>query len=142
MPNQHITELPEARVSSILLAPFVLGGIVLSVLSGAFLAIHYVGYPNAPTPIVPYILLPVGLLLAAIGQRLTTGRWEGITEVLHIRLAYAGLLYTGMAMKYAVGGRPIHRYPVGLLIISVILMISRLLAKRHAKLRSTVRIRR
>lgn len=150
MTNQHTAELPDARVSSPnrpaaksnskLLAPFVLGGIMLPILSGAFLAIDYIGYPNEPTPIAPYVLLPVGLLLAAGGQRLIAGRWEGVTEVLHIRLAYAGLVFVGWAAKYAMAGRSIHRYPAGLLaIIAGILLISRLLAKYHVKLCATVR---
>ena len=123
--------------SSKVFAPFVLGGMILSVLSGGFLAIHYIGYPTAPAPIVPYIFLPVGLLFAAVGQRLTAGRWKGVPEVLHMILAFAGLAYVILAVKYAITGRPIHRYPANLLLISGILMISRLVAKHHARLRAT-----
>ena len=131
--NNHETR------NSKLLAPFVLGGIILPSLSGGFLAIDYIGYPNAPTPIAPYILLPVGLLLAAVGKRLTDGRWGGVPEFLHMTLAFVGLAYIGIAVKYAVAGRSIHEYPAGLfLIISGIFLISRLLAKHHARLRAAI----
>lgn len=125
--------------NSKLVAPFVLGGLILPVLSGAFLAIDYIGYPNAPTPVVPYILLPVGLLLAAVGQRVTAGRWKGTPEFLHMTLAFTGLAYLVFAVKYAVTGRSIHRYPAGLfVIISGILIISRLLAKHHTRSHAAV----
>jgi hypothetical protein len=125
--------------NSKLLPLFGLAGIILPVLSGGFLAIDYIGYPNAPTPIVPYILLPVGLLSGAVGQRLTAGRWQGVPEYLHMTLAFVGLAYIGLAVKYAVVGRSIHRYPAGLfLVISSILMISRLLAKHHVRLRAAI----
>ena len=77
----------KAKISSKILAPFVLGGLVLPILSGAFLAIDYIEFPNTSTPTVPYIFLLFGLVLTAAGQRLTVGRWERIGEVLHVRLA-------------------------------------------------------
>jgi hypothetical protein len=128
----------QARNSK-LLAPFVLGGIILPVLSGGFLAIDYIGYPNAPTPIAPYILLPVGLLLGAVGKRLTDGRWGGVPEFLHMTLAFVGLAYLGFAVKYAVAGRSIHQYPAGFFsIVSGIFVISRLLVKHHDRLRAAI----
>ena len=131
--NNHHTR------NSKLLAPFLLGGIILPVLSGGFLAIDYIGYSSAPTPIAPYILLPVGLLSAAIGKRLTDGRWEGVPEFLHMTLAFVGLAYLGRAMKHAVAGRSIHRYPAGVFaIISGILLVSRMLAKHHARIRAPI----
>jgi hypothetical protein len=122
-----------------LFAPFVPIGFVLSIISGGFFAIDYIGYPNAPTPIAPYLLLPTGLLFVVIGKRLTDGRWEGVPEFLHATLALVGLTYMCFSVKYALAGRSIHRYPAGLyLIISGIFIISRLLAKHHVRLRTAM----
>jgi hypothetical protein len=122
-----------------LFSPFVLIGLVLSIISGGFFAIDYIGYPNAPTPIAPYLLLPTGLLFVVIGKRLTDGRWEGVPEFLHVTLALVGLAYLCFAVKYAVRGTSIPRYPARLfLIISGIFMISRLLAKHHVRLRTAI----
>jgi len=122
-----------------LFSPFVLIGLVFSIISGGFFAIDYIGYPNAPTPIAPYLLLPTGLLFVVIGKRLTDGRWEGVPEFLHATLALVGLAYIFFAVKYAVRGRSIPRYPARLfLIISGIFMISRLLAKYHVRLRTAI----
>jgi hypothetical protein len=122
-----------------LFGPFALVGVILSILSGGFLAIDYIGYPNAPTPIAPYLLLPMGLLFVVIGKRFIDGRWEGVPEFLHLTLALVGLAYICFAVKYAVAGKSILRYPAGLfLIISAIFVISRLLVKHHARLRIAV----
>lgn len=109
-------------------------------MSAAFFAIHYIGFPETPAPIIADILLPVGLLLAAIGQRMPRGGWQSCTEVLHVRLAAASLVYLGWAASYSMKGVTIHWYPAGLIAtISAMLVISRLLAawpKLHATIRN------
>ena len=119
MKNKHAPEVPESRGSfldrpeaqsnSKLFPLFYLSGLMLPVISGFLFAIVYIGFfPHARTPVVvPCILLPLGLLSAAAGQRLSPRRWEGgVMEVLHIRLAYAALVYLGWAVKYTLAGRP------------------------------------
>jgi hypothetical protein len=125
-------EAPRLRqkTSSKLLYVLVPGGIVLPIIAGGALAIHYVGFPGAPNLFVMYALLPLGLLLAADGQRRIAGTWEGLPEVLHIRLAWAALVYLGWVLKYAAIGRPIHLYPAGIVaLISGVCLASRLLMR-------------
>ena len=63
-------------------------------------------------------------------------------EVLHIRLAYAALVYLGWAVKYTLAGRPIQRYPAGLFaVMSGVVLVSRLLMKFRAKFFAAVRKR-
>ena len=142
-PRAHFLDRPAARSNSKLFRLFLLAGLILPVLSGAFLAIAYIGYPNAPRPVVPYILLPLGLLSAVAGQRLSADRWEGgVIQVLHLRLSYAAIVYLAWTAKYALAGRPIQRYPAGLLaVISGILLVSRLLIKYRANFSVVVRKR-
>jgi hypothetical protein len=123
-----------------------ISGFILVVLPGSFLAIHYIFQPEAPTPISPYFsygLLLLGLQLAAVGHRLTEGRWKGVAGYLHYALAGAGLVYLGAAAKFSMDGRPVHRYSAGILtVISGALVISRLLARSRSKLYSIVRKRK
>ena len=53
------------------------GGALLPILSGAFLAIHYVGHPQVQdsVPTLAYVLLPLGLISSALGKRLYEGTW-------------------------------------------------------------------
>ncbi|MGH9513268.1 MAG: hypothetical protein ACRD2U_14135 [Terriglobales bacterium] len=107
------------------------GGIICTVLSGAILAIHYVGFPNDfSVPVIAYVLLPLGLLLAAAGHRVLKGRWNGVAAVLHMKLAYAALAFTGVTVKYVLAGKSVRMYPVGvLLVISGLFYVSRLLMR-------------
>jgi hypothetical protein len=152
MMNNHMAELRDAQLGSphdraaksysAFHAILKIGGFMLVVLPASFLAIHYILQPNAPTPISPlfsYGLLLLGLLLAAVGHRLTEGRWKGVAGYLHYALAGAGLVYLGAAAEFSMDGRPVHWYPAGILaVISGALVISRLLAKNRSKLYSIV----
>jgi hypothetical protein len=123
------------------LGVIVLIGIVLPVFSAGLLAFDFLGYHapgHAPHPKLSGLLLLLGLVIASIGQQLSAGRnegigargWQGIMEVLHIRLAYAGLVFMGLVLKYAVAGKTIHMNPVGVLtMISGFFLASRLLTK-------------
>jgi hypothetical protein len=122
------------KTNSKLLYFLVPGGIALPIIASGALAIHYVGFPGAPNLFVMYALLPLGLLLAAEGQHRIAGTWESVPEVLHIRLAWAALVYLGWVLKYAVVGRPIHLYPAGILaLISGVCLASRLLMRVMAQ---------
>lgn len=127
--------------SSKLFPLYWLTGLILPVISGGWLAIAYIGFPHNPSPVVPYILLPLGLLSAAAGQRFAPDKWEGgVMEVLHLRLTYAGLAYLGYAGKYTLHGRTIQRYPAGFFaVMSGILLVSRLLIKFWAPISAVVR---
>lgn len=142
-PRVHLLDRPAAPTASKLFPLLFLIGLMLPVVSGGWLAIGYIGFPNSPPPVVPYILLPLGLISAVVGQRLSPDRWEGgAVKVLHIRLAYAALVYLGWAVKYTLAGRPIQRYPAGLFaVISGILLVSRLLIKFRANFSLAVRKR-
>ena len=155
MTNHHMAELRDAQHGSrhdralesysAFHAILKIGGFMIVVLPGSFLAIHYILHPNVPTPIPAYFsygLLLGGLLLAAVGHRLTEGRWKGVADYLLYALAGAGLVYLGAAAKFSMGGTPIHWYPAGILaVISGALVISRLLTKNCSKLYSIVRKR-
>jgi hypothetical protein len=106
------------------------GGLVFPIIASSALAIHYVGYPSAPNLSVIYALLPLGLLLAAEGHHRIAGTWKGLPEVLHVRLALAGLAYLACAFKYVSVGRPIHLYPAGILaLVSGVCLVSRLIMR-------------
>src|SRR6185437_12283627 len=142
MERRHDLQGRPVAQSSKLFPLFLLTGLMLPVISGYVLAIDYIGFPNAPHRVATWvslcILLPLGLLAAAAGQRLVPGRWEGsIIEVLHIRLTYAALAYLSVAVKYIAGGHPLRYHPASLgVLISIILLVSRLLLKFRAKLAS------
>jgi hypothetical protein len=140
-PRDHLLDRPAAQNASTLLLLFFLIGLILPVVSGASLAIHYIGFPNNPAPVVPYILLPLGLLSAVVGQRLCADRCEGgVMELLHERFTYASLAYLGWAVKYTLRGRPIERSPAGLFtVLSGILLVSRLLVKCRGYFPAVVR---
>jgi len=127
-----LAEVPRLseKTDSKLLYILVPGGIALPIIAGAALAIHYVGHPSAPNLVVMYALLPLGLLLAAEGERRVTGTWKGVPEELHVRLAAASLVYLGWVFKYVAVGRPIHLYPAGIIaLMSGVCLVSRLLIR-------------
>lgn len=115
---------------------------VISMLSAWSLAYDFLGYhvpDRPPHPEISVLALVLGLSIAAVGQRLGSGRnegiksreWVGIIDVLLIRLAFAGLVFVASVLQYAMRGRPIHLYPVGLLtIVSGFFLVARLIAKR------------
>ena len=142
-PRDHLLDRPAAQNRSKLFPLFFLIGLILPVVSGAWLAIHHIGFPNNPAPVVPYILLPLGLLSAVAGQRLRADRWEGgVMELLHEQFSYVALAYVGWAVKYTLRGRPIQRSPAGLFaVLSGILLVSRLLVKFRAYISAVVRKR-
>lgn len=119
----------------------VLVGLVLPILSAGLLVFDCFGYhaPNRPPHLLTWgFLLLVGLGFAVVGEQLTSGRlegikargWRGLAEVVHIRLAYASVVFAGGAVKFAFAGRSVRTYPGDALIIaSVLILVSRLLAK-------------
>ena len=125
----------------------------LSVFSGWLLAFDFLGFHapgHAPNPTVSTLILVLGLTIAAVGQLFGAGRnegistrgWLGVIDVLHIRLTFAAIAFLGYMLKYAMSGKHIPMYPVGLLAIaSGFLLLSRALTKnvfeidhrKHAK---------
>ena len=80
----------------------------------------------------------LGLAIAAVGQLFGAGRnegirargWVGVIDAVHIKLAYAAIVFMGCVLKYAVAGEHIPLYPVGLLtIVAGFLLASRALTK-------------
>jgi hypothetical protein len=114
---------------------------VISVLSGWLLAFDFLAYHapgRPPHPEISSLLLVLGLFLAVLGQLLGAGRnegirargWLGVIDVLLIRLALAGIAFMGTVLKYAMRGKRIGLYPVGvLMIVSGFFVASRLLTK-------------
>jgi hypothetical protein len=114
---------------------------VISVLSGWLLAFDFLGYHapgRSPHPEISSLLLVLGLSLATVGQLFGAGRnegirargWVGVIDVLLIRLAFAGIVFMGTVLKYAMHGQRIGLYPVGVLtIVSGFFVASRLLTK-------------
>ena len=140
-PRDHLLDRPAGQNASKLFPLFFLIGLILPVVSGAWLAIHHIGFPNNPAPVVPYILLPLGLLSAVAGQRICADK-GGVMELLHERFSYAALAYLGWAVKYTLRGRPIQRSPAGLFaVLSGILLVSRLLVKFRVYFSAAVRKR-
>jgi len=101
-----------------------------------FLGQHAPGY--APHPTVSTLILILGLAIAAVGQLFGAGRnegirargWAGVIDAVHIMLAYAAIVIVGCVLKYAVAGKHIPLYPVGLLTIEAgFLLASRALTK-------------
>ncbi len=101
---------------------------VISVFAAWLLAFEFLGYHAPgylPHPKMAVLLLIVGLSIATVGQLFGAGRnegirvrgWVGVLDVLHVRLAFAGVVYMGVVLKYALRGSQIHLYPVGLLTI-------------------------
>ena len=119
---------------------------LLCALSGALLAIDFLGYhvpDRPPHPIALILMLVLGLAIAAAAHFFGAGRnegisaqgWLGVADVLHIRLAFASLMFLGGVFKYAVAGKSIPLYPVGLLVlICGFVLLSRLVTKRIFKL--------
>jgi hypothetical protein len=101
---------------------------MISVFSAWLLAFDFLGYHapgHAPHPTVSTLILILGLAVAAVGQLFGAGRnegirargWVGVIDAVHIRLAYAAIVFMGCVLKYAVAGKHIPLYPVGLLLI-------------------------
>ena len=130
-------------------------GIVLPTLAAILFALdclEHVVWNRPPHPIIFILLLAFGLALAAMGQMLSKGRnegirtngWKGVLEVIHIRLAYAGLAFLSVASKYAVTGRHtlnmyIQVYMAVPLTLSVLFIFSRMTKlywRKKNKLRS------
>lgn len=126
---------------------------VISATSAALLAFDYLGYHapgQAPHPTVWILLLALGLCIAVVGQLFGAGRnegirargWRGVITVLHIRLAYAAIVFLGCVLKYAMAGKTIPLYPVGILaIVSGVILASRALTKYVFDLDRRSRIR-
>ena len=114
---------------------------VISVFSGGLLAFDFLGYHapgRPPHPEISCLLLGLGLSIAAVAQVLGGGRnegirargWVGVIDVLLIRLALAGAVFMGLVLKFAMRGKQIHMYPLGVLtIISGFFLASRLITK-------------
>ncbi|HEV2617266.1 MAG TPA: hypothetical protein VGU63_11740 [Candidatus Acidoferrales bacterium] len=123
-----------ARSNSKLLYVFIPGGITFSILPGFLLAIKYVGFPAKPDPpiltFIIWALLPAGLLLTAVGHRMSRGQWKGVSQQLHVALALAGLAFALTTVRYAIDGAHVRIYPAGVLLaISAVFLLSRLLMK-------------
>lgn len=114
---------------------------VICAFSGGLLAFDFLGYHahgHASHPEISSLVLIVGLSLAILGQLLGAGRnegirvrgWLGIIDVLLIRLAFFGIVFMGWVFKYAIRGKPIPLYPVGMWTIACGFVVAcRLLAK-------------
>jgi hypothetical protein len=114
---------------------------MISVFSAWLLAFEFLGYHapgHAPHPTVSILLLVLGLAIAAVGQQFGAGRnegirergWVGVIDVVHIRLTFAAIVFMGWVLKYAMAGKHIPLYPVGLLtIVGGFLLASRALTK-------------
>lgn len=129
---------------------------LIAVLSAWALAFDFLGYHapgHPPHPEFSTLLLLFGLSLATVGQLLGAGRnegirargWVGVIDVLLIRLALAGIVFMLTVLKYAMRGKEIELFPVGVLaIVSGFFVASRLIAKyvfhidrwRHSKVYS------
>jgi hypothetical protein len=119
---------------------------MISVFSAWLLAFDFLGYHapgHAPHPIVSSLILVLGLAIAAVGQLFGAGRnegirargWVGVIDVVHIRFAFAAIVFMGCVLKYAMAGKHIPLYPVGLLtIVGGFLLASRALTKYVFKL--------
>ena len=114
---------------------------VLSVLPAGLLAFDLLGYHargHSSHPGILGLILLLGLSLAMLGQALGGGRnegirirgWIGVIDVLSIRLGFAGIVFIGCVVKYALQGKHIPLYPVGVLTIaSALFLAARLIAK-------------
>jgi hypothetical protein len=126
---------------SVGLGILVLTSTLLSVLASSLLAFDFLGYhaPGlSPHPRILGGVLLLGLSLAMVGQALGSGRnegirtqgWLGFVGVLLMRLCYAGLAFMGCVAKYALRGKHIPLYPVGVLtIVSGLFVSARFIAK-------------
>lgn len=113
----------------------------ISMFAAWLLAFDFLGYHapgHLPHPKISLLLLMLGLSIATVGQLLGAGRnegirvrgWVGLINVLHIRLAFAGIAFMGAVLKYAMRGRQIHLYPMGFLtIIAGFFVALRMIAK-------------
>lgn len=101
---------------------------VICVFSGGLLAFDFLGYHapgHSPHPEISSLVLVIGLCLATAGQLLGAGRnegirvrgWVGIIDVLLIRLAFFGIVFMGCVFKYAIRGKAIPLYPLGVLTV-------------------------
>jgi hypothetical protein len=118
----------------------------ISVISAGLLASDFLGNHapgHAPHPRVPSLMLILGLAIAAVGQLFGAGRnegirargWVGVIDVLDVRLTFAAIVFMGCVLKYAIAGKHISLYPVGLLtIVSGFVLASRALTKYIFKL--------
>lgn len=126
---------------------------MISVFSAWLLAFDFLGHhapDHAAHPTVSILILVLGLTIAAVGQLFGAGRnegirargWVGVIDVVHIRLAFAAIVFMGCVLKYAVAGKHIPLYPVGLLtILGGFLLATRAITKyvlnldrrKHAK---------
>jgi hypothetical protein len=127
-----------ARSNSKLLYLFIPGGVIFSLLPGFLLPVKYVGFQGKPDPPILtfaiWALLPIGLLLTAIGHRMARGQWKGVSQQLHAQLAISGAAFVLITARYALAGFHVHIYPAGVLLaISVILMLSRFYMKHVAR---------
>ena len=123
------------------LGVLVLVSIVISIMSAWLLAFDFLGYHapgRPPHPIASGFILVLGLSIAAVGQLFGAGRnegigargWVGVIDIVHIRLSFAALVFMGCVLKFAIAGKTVPFYPVGLLtIVSGILLLLRALTK-------------
>jgi len=122
-----------AHSNSKLLYVFIPGGVIFSILPGLCLPISYVGHPDTPHPEINSVLfatLPIGLLLTAVGHRMSCGQWKGVSQQLHVQIAYVGLAFMLVTTRYALKGFHVRIYPAGVLLaISAVFFISRFLMK-------------
>ncbi len=117
------------------LGMLLLVSMMISALSASLLASDFLGYHapgRAPHPIVLSLMLALGLVIAAVGQILGAGRnmgirtrgWLGVIDAVHVHLVLASIVFVGRVLKYAVTGKQIHLYPVGLLTIACGLLLA------------------
>lgn len=113
----------------------------ISVLAGGLLAYDFLGYHapgHQPHPEISILLLALGMFIAAAGQLLGAGRnegirvrgWVGVIDVLHLRLVFSALTFLSIVVKFAMRGKQIHLYPVGIIAMACgLLLVSRFMAK-------------
>lgn len=129
-----------------ILGSLVIISMVISILAAWFLAFDFLGYhaPGRPShPTTSVLLLILGLSIAAVGQLFGAGRnegirvrgWIGVVDVLHIRLAVAGIVFIGTVLRFALHGKQIPLYPVGYLaIIAGFFVASRVFTKFYLQI--------
>jgi hypothetical protein len=78
------------------------------------------------------------MFIAALGQLLGAGRnegirvrgWVGVIDVLHLRLVFAALTFLSIVVNFAMRGKQIQLYPVGIITMACgLLLVSRFITK-------------
>jgi hypothetical protein len=120
---------------------FFLCGLFFPVVAASFLADDYFMFRNPSTSILPYVLLAVGLAMAAEGHRLMVGSWGAVTRVLRERLAYASLVFLFAAGYHVLMGGSIRTVSAALLTAISGFLVASWLPLRTAKNRRRGKLR-